>query len=616
LTFSGSIVIIVAMDISAQKSPHHFHIPVMGTGFSIDTPLKVAKYGISSVVSLVDDILIEQMREFHCKRLDLQYSEIREKDEDSRANRVTAYLNLLDEIVRDQVKALKSSPFEPGSEITRYFEMLPDSPLKVSYSNMLSITDPAEKTGAQDALRRQAIPGSIDVNIMTKVDRDTYENGIKLPPERSDAMSALRGFANSSLSSSIIFSAGINRRVYGYLANFDDFFPDGNGSLRKRIVLKVSDFRSAIIQGKYLAKRGLWVSEYRIESGLNCGGHAFATEGYLMGPILEEFKRKRTELIDQLHTLYNKALVGKDYSPIQSPHEVRITVQGGIGTADENRFIMKHYSVDGTGWGTPFLLVPEVTNVDDAHLKKLSSAGKNDVYLSDRSPLGLPFWSLRISASEENRSLLAKTPKPGSPCPKGYLVSDTEFTKVPICHASKTYQRRKLKQLANCDTPSTQLTARKNLVLDKSCLCRDLAGSVTLMHGIDSEAPPAVCCGPNIVNFNRIASLEEMVSHIYGRLSLLADSDRPHVFIRELSLYVDYMRRELRKESEGLLDRTAKYFEDFKQNLNTGIEYYQELAEQFSQEQKEKFLNDLDALFEEIEKVLPNKAASISLGVI
>ncbi len=34
----------------------------MGTGFTIDTPIKVAKYGISSVISLVDDVLIEQMR--------------------------------------------------------------------------------------------------------------------------------------------------------------------------------------------------------------------------------------------------------------------------------------------------------------------------------------------------------------------------------------------------------------------------------------------------------------------------------------------------------------------------------------------------------------------------
>ena len=31
----------------------------VGTGFTIDTPLKVARYGISSVVSLVDDVLIE-----------------------------------------------------------------------------------------------------------------------------------------------------------------------------------------------------------------------------------------------------------------------------------------------------------------------------------------------------------------------------------------------------------------------------------------------------------------------------------------------------------------------------------------------------------------------------
>lgn len=50
----------------------------------------------------------------------------------------------------------------------------------------------------------------------------------------------------------------------------------------KKVVIKVSDYRSALIQGKYLAKKGIWVSEFRIESGLNCGGHAFATDGYLL----------------------------------------------------------------------------------------------------------------------------------------------------------------------------------------------------------------------------------------------------------------------------------------------------------------------------------------------
>ena len=39
-------------------SLHSFHIPVMGLGFTIDTPLKVAHYGIDSVISIVDDDLI------------------------------------------------------------------------------------------------------------------------------------------------------------------------------------------------------------------------------------------------------------------------------------------------------------------------------------------------------------------------------------------------------------------------------------------------------------------------------------------------------------------------------------------------------------------------------
>ena len=42
-----------------MKKTHSFHIPVMGIGFTIDTPLKVSPYGMDSVISLVDDILLE-----------------------------------------------------------------------------------------------------------------------------------------------------------------------------------------------------------------------------------------------------------------------------------------------------------------------------------------------------------------------------------------------------------------------------------------------------------------------------------------------------------------------------------------------------------------------------
>ena len=55
-----------------RYQPHSFHIPVMGTGFTIDTPLKVARYGISSVISLVDDVLIEQVHN-SCGSLPLQF---------------------------------------------------------------------------------------------------------------------------------------------------------------------------------------------------------------------------------------------------------------------------------------------------------------------------------------------------------------------------------------------------------------------------------------------------------------------------------------------------------------------------------------------------------------
>ncbi len=594
-----------------QASPHLFHIPVMGTGFSIDTPLRVAKYGISSVLSLVDDVLIEQMRKYHSDRMGINYVEIKPRDEDSRANRITAYLELLNDLINEQVRELQAAPFEPKSSITTYFEMLPDSKLKQAYSKMLDETDDAEKTRMQTALRPQARPGTIDVNIMTKLDRDRYVKGEVLPAENSDAMAALRGYAKSSLQSSIIFSAGINQRLYSYIAKFDDFFPDDAGTLKKKIVLKVSDFRSAMIQGKFLARRGLWVSEYRVESGLNCGGHAFASQGHLMGPILEELGQKKPELIDMLHQSYNKGLGTLERPPVEAPHDVRITVQGGIGTAEENKFLMEHYEVDGTGWGTPFLMVPEATNVDQEHLQKLTDAGEKEVYLSGRSPLGIPFWSLRTSSSEKARSQRIADDKPGSPCPKGFLVSNTEFTKVPICHASRAYQRKKLIQIESSDNSGKQLASIKERVLSPSCICHDLAGGATIRFGIDNTAHTSVCCGPNIVNFNKVATLEEMVSHIYGRIALFADSDRPHMFIKELSIYVDYFRDEIQKTSDGLLNKTTKFFFDFKGNLNSAIEYYQDLAKQLGSEQRERFLEDLEALFEEIEKVFPESQTMI-----
>ncbi len=586
-----------------KNGSHSFHIPVMGTGFTIDTPLRVAKYGISSVIPLVDDVLVEQVRKFHCEKHGEPYEKISNRDQDARALRITAYLNLLDRLIRPQVEALQASPFEDGSEITRYFELLPETPLKRAYGEMLATTEPAAKARMQEDLRRHAVPGSIDINIMTKLDRDVYWDGKKLPVEFADAMAALRGFANSTLNSSVVFSAGINQRLYTYAAAFDDFFPDDNGELKKKIILKVSDYRSASIQGRFLAKRGLWVSEYRIESGLNCGGHAFATDGYLLGPVLEEFKEKRQELTDTLHAAYTKALADRDWSVNNEPHEVSITVQGGIATSLENEFLLRYYLVDRTGWGTPFLLVPEVTNVDNAHLEKLVAATDGDVYLSDSSPLGVPYWNLRTSASEETRRQHIREGKPGSPCLKGAARLNTEFTEIPICPASRVYVKRKLQHLPEEGLSAEQLAAAKDSVLRKSCICHDLGGSTTLKYDIDPAATPSICCGPSILDFSKISTLEEMVAHIYGRLSLMTNKERPHMFIKELMLYIDHLRGETKNFSLKLSFRTPAYFSKFKKNLLAGIEYYHRLAGQFIEEQRKQFLADLKVLQDEIERL-------------
>lgn len=586
-----------------DKTPHTFHIPVMGTGFTIDTPLKVAKYGISSAISLVDDVLIEQMRKLHCERCGEPYVAINSHDEDARARRITAYLNLLDRLIHKQVAALQASPFQSGSEITRYYEMLPKTPQKQLYQDMLATKDLKRKIELQNTLRQFAVPGSIDVNIMTKLDCDHYLDGIKQPPQFSDALAALRGYANSTLNSAIIFSAGFNPRLYGYISSFNDFLPDEKGKLKKRIVLKVSDYRSASIQGKYLAKRGIWVSEYRIESALNCGGHAFANDGSLLGTILKEFKEKRDELITTLHGFYCKALASNNKYCVKEPLQTFITAQGGVGTNEEHTFLLEQYNLDAVGWGTPFLLVPEGINVDDAHLQKLVTATEKEVYLSDSSPLGIPFWNLSTTTSEENRRAKVKLGNPGSACPRKFAKINTEFTDQPICTASRAYQKLKLLHLQSEGWTTKQLLIIKEKILSKACICYDLAGSATKKYGIDKNAKTAVCPGPNIVNFSKIATLEEMLSHIYGRISLLSNSDRPYLFIKELMISIEHLKNEAATSLQGFTTRTHDKLCEIKTNIANGIEYYQQLATKLLKEQQEGFVNALERLKNELELI-------------
>lgn len=576
----------------------------MGLSFTVDSPVKVARYGISSVISIMDDVLLEKLRKYYCGQEGEPYEEINEEDEDCRARRITEYLNLMKRIVSRQMKALQEAPFRAGSEITKYFEMLPeDSWLKRKYMEMLDAKDEADRKKREEELRGLAVPGEIDVNIMTKVDKDNYRGGEKLPPEYADAMSALRGFAQSELGSSVVFSAGLNPRLYAYAAKFRDFLPDALGKLKKRIILKVSDYRSAVIQGKFLAKHGLWVSEYRIESGLNCGGHAFATTGQLMGPILDEFRKGRDELVAGIFKMYRRGLKSLGFDSPEEPHDIKITVQGGICSHEEDSLLMKRYGVDGTGWATPFMLVPEATTIDDAHIEKLKKAGDNEVGLSTSSPFGIPFWTLKNSGSEEQKRRNIEAGEPGVPCTKGLLKLNPEFSERPQCAASRGFIRKKLEKIEKNGYSEEQARLLKEEALDKACICVDLAGSAELKYGLEKEAAPSLCPGPGIKYFDRIYTLEEMVSHIYGRIDLLKGMERPHMFMKELSLYIDCLKSELERYRLEISARTPKYFREFYGGLMEGIEHYRKLAEEFIDDKRQKFLSELERLKEELESI-------------
>ncbi|MBT6965388.1 MAG: hypothetical protein HOA01_04115 [Flavobacteriales bacterium] len=550
-----------------MTSQHTFHIPVMGTAFTADSPLKVAHYGINTVIALADDVLLERLRKYYSDLNDIYYDEIKNNTVDYRADRITAYLDVVNKIVSDKFDEFTTSTKDKFEEVKKYFAMLPDSSyVKQEFNKLIENSFRFEDLSVW--LKDNLSMGSIDVNIMTKVDKKNYFRKEELPSEYNDAHAGLRGYANSDLASSVIFSAGMNPRLYGYIAHFDDFFPDANGYIKKKIILKVSDYRSAIIQGKFLAKKGLWISEYRIESGLNCGGHAFATDGYLMGPILAEFRDRRQELVDELYAICKPALEANGKVVPNNTLAVTITAQGGVATAEEHDFLIDHYKLDTVGWGTPFLLVPEATTVDKATMKQLQDAKEKDLYLSNVSPLGVPFNNLRNSSKDVEKFQKIEEGKPGSPCPRKFLALSDEYGTQGVCTASRLFQKNKIEEKGISD----QIT-------DKTCLCMGLAATAVINYGIETRESKGVsiCPGPNMAYFNQELSLQDMSHHIYNGDEGIVRTDRPNMFVNELGMYLKYLSEKIEEHKEDWGRKSGRYLNGFTSNMNEGISYYQEM---------------------------------------
>ena len=576
-----------------MKDYHKFHIPVMGTAFTAETPLRVAQFGINSVVSIVDDVLLERLRKVYCESNGYIYDEITNENINHRADRITSYLNLINKLTTKKFEEFINSTRDKFEDIKKYFSLLPNSSeIKKEFYKIIGENFSFDEL--KEFLKENLSIGSIDVNIMTKVDKQNFYKKEALSVEYNDAHAALRGYAESDLESSIIFSAGMNPRLYGYIANFKDFFPDVNGKIKKKIVLKVSDYRSAIIQGKFLAKKGLWVSEYRIESGLNCGGHAFATDGLLMGPILNEFRENRQTLIDDTFEILIDSLKKSQRTVPNQKLNIKITAQGGVGTSDEQNFLINYYNLDSVGWGTPFLLVPEVTTVDAVTREKLLNAKEEDLYLSKVSPLGVPFNNLKNNTKDIERDNKIEEGKPGSSCPRRFLALSQEYDEQGICTASRKFQKIKIKESSEDQSISL------NNIFEKTCLCVGLAAPAIINNNINAKDSKAVsiCPGPNLAYFSNEMSLQEISQHIYGIKESSVRKDRPHFFVKELELYVKYLKEKIDESTTDFTKKQEKYFHKFLNNMNEGIDYYNNLFK----EMKSNFSSGADKIIESIKK--------------
>lgn len=601
---------------------HSFTIPVMGIGFTLESAIKVAPLGISSVMSLVDDILIEKLREFHSRQFELPFNPISIKAEDFRAKRITAYLNMVDNIVKDKFDSMIASITEKGKEFDKYMEMLPDySTLKLEFNEM--VKNNSSLNSIKEWAQNNLPTGSIDVNIMTKLDKVNYKAGEQMPIEYNDAFAGVRGFANSDVESAIVLSAGMSPRLYSYIEQFEDFYPDENNFIKKKIILKVSDIRSALIQGQFFAKKGIWVSEYRIESGLNCGGHAFATDGLLMGPILEEFKMNHDRIVDTAHKMLCSALETKGRYVPEASLPVKVTAQGGVGTSAEQNFLLDYYNVDSVGWGSPFLLVPEASTLDDTTMDLLANAGEKDLYLSNISPLGVKFNSVRGNTKDVEKQEKIDAGNPGSNCPKRYLVSSTEYTERALCTASKVFQKKKITELDEQSLNPVEHKKAYDKITEKSCICVGLGTAALIVNKLDTkiEGPGvSVCPGPNIAYFNKQVSLSEMVGHIYGKNKVMDDQLRPNMFVKELKMYVDHFREKMDEMSWPLNRPNAKFVKTYEQNMILGIAYYKKLYESVHgkyESFKAEFVDQVNQLESEFIKIqLSNQEKALDLAAV
>ena len=140
----------------------------------------------------------------------------------------------------------------------------------------------------------------------------------------------------------------------------------------------------------------------------------------------------------------------------------------------------------------------------------------------------------------------------------------------------------KLDQLRKMELSQEEFERQSGDVLAKECLCVGLSNSASHVYPapfLKKLNGVTICPGPNIQYFNRRVTLREITDHIYGRDSILGQA-RPHMFINELKLYVDYLLELASARNPDT--KQISYMQKFADNLLEGIRYYKGLSARVS----------------------------------
>jgi len=240
----------------------------------------------------------------------------------------------------------------------------------------------------------------------------------------------------------------------------------------------------------------------------------------------------------------------------------------------------------------------------------LADAKEEDLYLSSISPLGVPFNNLRGNTKDIEKQELIDKDRPGSSCPKKYVEINKDFGEKAICTASRQYQFLRLKELRKLhEHDDEKYREAYDKVVEKSCICVGLGTAALHKNKLDyrKEGPGvSVCPGPNMAYYSKKVTLKEMAGHIYGKINIIERTDRPHFFIKELHLYVDFLKNKINEMASPLTEKNEKYIDTFHNNLVDGIEYYKVLfnkkAAQF-QDKKAQLIHSLDHIKDELNEI-------------